>query len=61
MSCSSYSVPIALLAIAQAEIEKASKEGRKITPNIKKSASGAATSATKKTAAKKAAGNKSAK
>ena len=61
VSCSSYSVPIALLAIAQAEIEKASKEGRKITPNIKKSASGAATSATKKPAAKKAAGNKSAK
>lgn len=61
VSCSSYSVPIALLAIAQAEIEKANKEGRKITPNIKKSASGAATSATKKTAAKKTTGNKSAK
>lgn len=29
VSCSSYSVPIALLAIAQAEIENAEKEGRK--------------------------------
>ena len=36
VSCSSYSVPIALLAIAQAEIEKANKEGRKIKPNLKK-------------------------
>lgn len=38
VSCSSYSVPIALLAIAQAEIEKANKEGRKIKPNLKKAA-----------------------
>ena len=32
VSCSSYSVPIALLAIAQAELEKAENEGRKLTP-----------------------------
>lgn len=35
VSCSSYSVPIALLAIAQNEIERAEKEGRKITPKLK--------------------------
>lgn len=50
VSCSSYSVPIALLAIAQAEIEKANKEGRKIKPNLKKAAS-----------AKKSPGRKAAK
>lgn len=32
VSCSSYSVPIALLSIAQAELEKAEHEGRKLTP-----------------------------
>ena len=32
VSCSSYSVPIALLAIAQAELEKAENEGRKLIP-----------------------------
>ena len=32
VSCSSYSVPIALLSIAQAELEKAESEGRKLTP-----------------------------
>ena len=31
VSCSSYSVPIALLSIAQAELEKAESEGRKLT------------------------------
>ena len=31
VSCSSYSVPIALLSIAQAELEKAENEGRKLT------------------------------
>ena len=30
VSCSSYSVPIALLSIAQAELEKAEREGRKL-------------------------------
>ena len=30
VSCSSYSVPIALLSIAQAELEKAENEGRKL-------------------------------
>ena len=33
VSCSSYSVPIALLSIAQAELEKAENEGRKLTRN----------------------------
>ena len=32
VSCSSYSVPIALLSIAQAELEKAESEGRKLSP-----------------------------
>ena len=32
VSCSSYSVPIALLSIAQAELEKAENEGRRLTP-----------------------------
>ncbi|ULQ60594.1 pyruvate, phosphate dikinase [Brucepastera parasyntrophica] len=32
VSCSSYSVPIALLAIAQLELEKAESEGRKLEP-----------------------------
>ena len=31
VSCSSYSVPIALLSIAQAELEKAENEGHKLT------------------------------
>ncbi len=34
VSCSSYSVPIALLSIAQIELEKAEKEGRVLTPKI---------------------------
>lgn len=55
VSCSSYSVPIALLAIAQAEIEKANKEGRKIKPNLKKAA------AKKAASAKKSPGRKAAK
>lgn len=55
VSCSSYSVPIALLAIAQAEIEKANKEGRKIKPNLKKAA------AKKAAPAKKSPGRKAAK
>lgn len=36
VSCSSYSVPIALLAIAQEEIARAEQEGRKITPKLQK-------------------------
>lgn len=36
VSCSSYSVPIALLAIVQVEFEKADKEGRKLTPKFEK-------------------------
>ena len=32
VSCSSYSVPIALLTIAQTELEKAENEGRKLMP-----------------------------
>lgn len=55
VSCSSYSVPIALLAIAQAEIEKANKEGRKIKPNLKKAV------AKKAAPAKKSPGRKAAK
>lgn len=39
VSCSSYSVPIALLAIAQEEIARAEREGRKITPKLKKTPS----------------------
>ncbi|PIE98234.1 MAG: pyruvate, phosphate dikinase [Treponema sp.] len=50
VSCSSYSVPIALLAIAQAEIENAEKEGRKITPKLPKKKAGKTTA--KKTATK---------
>ena len=34
VSCSSYSVPIALLAIAQIELEKAEKEGRKLVQKV---------------------------
>ncbi len=55
VSCSSYSVPIALLAIAQAEIEKANKEGRKIKPNLKKAV------AKKAAPVKKSPGRKAAK
>ncbi|MBQ7611642.1 MAG: pyruvate, phosphate dikinase [Spirochaetaceae bacterium] len=51
VSCSSYSVPIALLAIAQEEIEKAKKEGRKLAPTLKKVRS--ASTSTKKTTTKK--------
>lgn len=38
VSCSSYSVPIALLAIAQIELEKAEKEGRKLVQKVIKPA-----------------------
>lgn len=59
VSCSSYSVPIALLAIVQAEIEKAKKEGRTITPNLKSTAKPKATvTKAKATASKKAAAKK---
>lgn len=36
VSCSSYSVPIALLSIAQLELEKAEKEGRVLEPKVAK-------------------------
>ena len=54
VSCSSYSVPIALLAIAQEEIARAKRDGRKITPKLQKST--AANRSTKKPATRKTAG-----
>ncbi len=50
VSCSSYSVPIALLAIAQVTIDKAEKDGIKLNPKI---------SLAKKSASKKAPAKKS--
>jgi pyruvate,orthophosphate dikinase len=37
VSCSSYSVPIALLSIAQVELENAEKEGRELLPKTSRS------------------------
>lgn len=56
VSCSSYSVPIALLSIAQVELENAEKAGIKLTPKAlvsRKSSSAAPKSAEKKQAAAK--------
>lgn len=56
VSCSSYSVPIALLSIAQAELENAEKAGIKLEPKAhvsRKSSSAAPKSAEKKQAAAK--------
>ena len=56
VSCSSYSVPIALLSIAQAELENAEKAGIKLTPKAlvsRKSSSAVPKSAEKKQAAAK--------
>lgn len=54
VSCSSYSVPIALLSIAQIEIENAAKEGIKLNPKIvlsSKADKGSASVAKKKSTA----------
>ena len=59
VSCSSYSVPIALLSIAQIELDKAEKEGRVLLPKPKK-ASAANVAAKTKTAPQKAAAKPSA-
>ena len=56
VSCSSYSVPIALLSIAQVELENAEKAGIKLTPKAlvsRKASSAAPKSAEKKQAAAK--------
>ena len=56
VSCSSYSVPIALLSIAQVELENAEKAGIKLTPKAlvsRKSSSAVPKSAEKKQAAAK--------
>ncbi|UTY25447.1 putative PEP-binding protein [Treponema denticola] len=55
VSCSSYSVPIALLSIAQAELENAEKAGIKLEPKIqapRKAGSASAKSAEKNESAK---------
>jgi pyruvate,orthophosphate dikinase len=68
VSCSSYSVPIALLSIAQIELEKAEKEGRVLVQKVIKAPAEAKAAAPKAEkaakgvkAAKKAAPAKSAK
>ena len=56
VSCSSYSVPIALLSIAQAELENAEKAGIKLEPKalvLRKASSAAPKSAAKKQAPEK--------
>ena len=63
VSCSSYSVPIALLSIAQIELDKAEKEGRMPEQKVEKAAAPAkdAKSKSGKTAAKKTVAAKTAK
>jgi pyruvate,orthophosphate dikinase len=63
VSCSSYSVPIALLSIAQIELDKAEKEGRMPVQKVEKAAAPAkdAKSKSGKTAAKKTVAAKTAK
>jgi pyruvate,orthophosphate dikinase len=63
VSCSSYSVPIALLSIAQIELDKAEKEGRMPEQKVEKAAAPAKDVKSKsgKTAAKKTVAAKTAK
>ncbi len=56
VSCSSYSVPIALLSIAQVELENAEKEGRELLPKTSRPTS--AGKATRKQGNKGATGSK---